>query len=173
MGGYENLPSPIPAAQMVYQEVARAILPSFNGVAGSVPANLVKNTPVTYDYNLTLPLNINNKQKIELIALLLENKAGGYKQWQIVNAAKLNASEISTATAIDNLFAAAPSKIKVFGSSNSIYFDGEYQSAVIYDVTGKMVKRASNVKSTDVAAGVYLVKITIDGKDYMQKVMVK
>ncbi len=31
MGGYENLPSPVPASQMVYDDVARAILPSATG----------------------------------------------------------------------------------------------------------------------------------------------
>jgi len=88
MGGYENLPSPVPASQMVYQEVARGIYPSFNGVDGSVPESLTANTPVTYSYTITLPSNINNLAKIELIALLLENKAGGFKPWQIINATK-------------------------------------------------------------------------------------
>lgn len=32
MGGYENLPSPVPASQMVYEEVARAILTPANGM---------------------------------------------------------------------------------------------------------------------------------------------
>ena len=32
MGGYEDLPAVVPASQMIYQEVARAILGTFNGV---------------------------------------------------------------------------------------------------------------------------------------------
>jgi thiol-disulfide isomerase/thioredoxin len=171
MGGYENRTSPIPASQMVYPEVARAILPSFNGATGSIPSNLVKNTPVTYDYTLTLPSNIKNKQKIELIGLLLESKTSGFKQWQIVNAVKLNASSITT-TAINTLLADAP--IKVFGTNSAILFDGEYQDVVIYNVTGQQVATAAaNTASVAAPAGVYLVKITINGHNYVQKVIVK
>ncbi|MCL2596976.1 MAG: Omp28-related outer membrane protein [Paludibacter sp.] len=90
MGGFESLPSVIPASQMVYQEVARGIFPSFNGAAGSVPSNLTANVPVTFSYTINLPSTINNIANIELIALLLENKPGGYKPWQIVNATKIH-----------------------------------------------------------------------------------
>jgi hypothetical protein len=38
MGGYESLPSPVPAAQMVYDHVGRSLLGGYNGQAGSVPA---------------------------------------------------------------------------------------------------------------------------------------
>ena len=90
MGGFESMPSVIPASQMVYQEVARGIFPAFNGAAGSVPSNLTANLPVTFNYTIDLPTTINNMDNIELIALLLENKPGGYKPWQIVNATKIH-----------------------------------------------------------------------------------
>lgn len=38
MGGYENLPNPVPAADMVYDEVARSISPSFKGYKGFADA---------------------------------------------------------------------------------------------------------------------------------------
>ncbi len=51
MGGYENLPDPVPASQMVYDDVARDILP---GYAGSpmpdVAADDVLPVSMTYDF---------------------------------------------------------------------------------------------------------------------------
>ncbi len=41
MGGYEDLPDPVPAEQMVYNHVARDILGGWAGFAGSVPSELV------------------------------------------------------------------------------------------------------------------------------------
>ena len=40
MGGYEDLPNPVPAADMVYDHVGRAILPGFAGMPGSFPADV-------------------------------------------------------------------------------------------------------------------------------------
>ena len=33
MGGYENLPNPVPASMMVYSHVARGIAPSYSGTS--------------------------------------------------------------------------------------------------------------------------------------------
>lgn len=54
MGGYESLPNPVPAAQMVYDHVARAIKPSFTGYANSFPATV--NAGETHTINSTFVL---------------------------------------------------------------------------------------------------------------------
>lgn len=52
MGGFELLPNPVPAAQMFYNHVARAINPSYNGYnytsGGSADSGQVLNHIVTY-----------------------------------------------------------------------------------------------------------------------------
>ncbi|GHT18938.1 hypothetical protein FACS189429_6090 [Bacteroidia bacterium] len=56
----------------------------------------------------------------------------------------------------------------------TIEFDGEYNRATVYDVSGRTVQYVNaNTKQISIVAGIYLVKINIDGKDYMQKVIVK
>ncbi len=51
MGGYENLPDPVPASQMVYDDVARAIVPSFEGDAGdAISAGDVFSIGMLYDF---------------------------------------------------------------------------------------------------------------------------
>lgn len=55
MGGYESLPSSVPAAQMVYDHVARAIAPSFDGSSVFFPANVNAGESVVSNYFFTLP----------------------------------------------------------------------------------------------------------------------
>ena len=55
MGGYENLPNPVPASQMVYDHVGRAIPTGYDGVAGSIPANVVSNEVNVYNVEYAVP----------------------------------------------------------------------------------------------------------------------
>lgn len=80
MGGYENLPNPVPAAQMVYNHVARALIGGFKGAAGSVPSNNPAGSVMSYEFSAVVPTtqNINN---MHAITLLIDQSTG-----QIVNA---------------------------------------------------------------------------------------
>ena len=74
MGGYENLPDPVPADQMVYNDVARDILPGFNGQEGtaSVSADDVVSSQMTYDF----PNNWDPRE-MEAVFVMLDNVHGG------------------------------------------------------------------------------------------------
>jgi hypothetical protein len=54
MGGYEDLPNPVPASQMVYDHVARAISPSFAGYANAF-AMMNAGDVTIHNFNFTLP----------------------------------------------------------------------------------------------------------------------
>jgi hypothetical protein len=90
MGGYENLPNPVPASQMVYQDVARALFGSFTGFNGSIPATILAETPIDYTYTFDLPSSVLKVDSIEVIALLFDSNTG-----EIVNADRIAASEIN------------------------------------------------------------------------------
>src|SRR5690606_25710137 len=55
MGGYESLPATIPASQMVYDHVGRALLGGYNGQAGSIPTTITDGQTVDYTFNYTIP----------------------------------------------------------------------------------------------------------------------
>jgi hypothetical protein len=55
MGGYENLPNPVPASQMVYQEVARALPFGFSGNAETIPAELTNEQSVAFNFSYEIP----------------------------------------------------------------------------------------------------------------------
>ncbi|MCB0703748.1 MAG: Omp28-related outer membrane protein [Saprospiraceae bacterium] len=70
MGGYENLPGTIPAAQMTYNEVGRAILGGYQGTAGSLPGTGTTGETYEYTYSYVIPaeVNVNN---IEIVSMFI------------------------------------------------------------------------------------------------------
>lgn len=84
MGGYESLPSPVPAAQMVYNHVGRALLGGYNGQSGSVPTSITDGQVVNYSFTYNVPStsNINNMHGV---AVVIDNATG-----EIINANKID-----------------------------------------------------------------------------------
>jgi len=74
-GNYGSLPDPVPAAQMVYDHVGRAILGGFTGEAGSVPATITDGETVSHDFTYTIPAtsDINN---MYIVAILVDQDNG-------------------------------------------------------------------------------------------------
>lgn len=78
MGGFENLPS---WTSVIYNDVARGIYPSHDGVEGSVPATIVSCTDYEYEYTIPVPRNCDDYSNLKLTILLYDAKTG-----EIVNA---------------------------------------------------------------------------------------
>ncbi|MCI5058294.1 MAG: Omp28-related outer membrane protein, partial [Flavobacteriales bacterium] len=70
MGGYENLPSPVPASMMVYDHVARVIAPSFDGTQGNLLSSFSPGDTVSNTFSFTLN-NDWDADKIHIIAMLI------------------------------------------------------------------------------------------------------
>ncbi|RMG88176.1 MAG: T9SS C-terminal target domain-containing protein [Bacteroidetes bacterium] len=80
MGGYEALPNPVPAAQMVYDHVGRELVGGFNGVAGSLPADMTMGETYYYTFD---PVTLDpawDVNEMHIVTLVLN------PQGQIVNA---------------------------------------------------------------------------------------
>ncbi|HPI54537.1 MAG TPA: T9SS type A sorting domain-containing protein, partial [Chitinophagaceae bacterium] len=69
MGGFESLPNPVPAAQMVYDHVARAIAPGFGGIQNAYPSSVVAGS--SYVHNMSFNISAWNKSKIAIVGILL------------------------------------------------------------------------------------------------------
>ncbi len=75
MGGYENLPDPVPASQMVYNHVGRAILGGFNGQANSVPTIINDGDTVSYDFTYNIPAT-SAQENMHIVAVLIDQTDG-------------------------------------------------------------------------------------------------
>ena len=179
MGGYENLPSPVPAAQMVYDHVARAIEPSFAGDASSFPATVNSGDSHSKTYNFTLPADW-DEQKIHIIGLLIE-PAG-----RIDNASKGIIDALASATDLEQTF-------KGFGvhpNPASTYAIVEFELGAtsdvqlrLIDMSGKEiasrhygdVETSSTIQlnTADLNAGVYLVELTVNGQRMTKRLVIE
>ncbi len=88
MGGYENLPDPVPASQMVYNHVARALISPFNGLTNGLPADAMQGQAYVVpmpDY--TLPASFDTSQ-LKLVTILLDanNKVANVNEQSLAEA---------------------------------------------------------------------------------------
>ncbi len=116
MGGYEDLPNPVPASMMVYNNVARYLVGGFNGTPESLPNTLEAGQTYTYNYSYTLPDDY-NEDYVKIAAVLIDASTGEV----------LNAGESTYLPGYDN---AAP----FFHSSatEEAYVGQEYSYEIIF-----------------------------------------
>jgi hypothetical protein len=191
MGGFEALPSPVPAAQMVYNHVARAIAPSFGGFAGSFPATV--NTGETHTVNFTFVLPVGwDETEMHIIGMLIapngtidnagkatitEAVSNGY-----VNGSSAGLSELNT-DQIDAMFKLYPNPAADYAVvSLQLATDSEVSIKLI-DMSGKelasrnygTMNGASEVvmNTSELTSGVYLVELTIDGSKMIKRLIVE
>lgn len=98
MGDFVNLPSPVPANQMVYNHVARSIVGTFTGNGNAVPDNNPAESIISFESAYTVPTSF-DVTEMHAITLFIDKTTG-----DIINAEK---------TAIPNVFVStnAPDEI--------------------------------------------------------------
>ena len=72
-----------PYVLTTFDDVARAILPDWQGAAGYVPAVINEGETYSHTYELTLPENIQQKKNLRIVTLLIDGTTG-----EIMNAAQ-------------------------------------------------------------------------------------
>jgi hypothetical protein len=159
MGGYENLPDPVPAAQMVYNKVGRALLGGYNGQAGSIPTTITDGGIYSHTFNYTLPsgANVNN---FRAVVLVIDGSTN-----EIINGNSFALSTLSNDkfnnTNIVSLF---PNPANDFIQLSNI----DQANIVITDMTGKVVLNQNNVSKdasiniSNLTSGVYFVSVNAE-----------
>ncbi len=71
MGGFELLPNPVPASQMVYDHVGRLIYPNFPGLNNSFPASINANDSFTHNFSVILNPSY-NFNKLDIAGILID-----------------------------------------------------------------------------------------------------
>jgi len=176
MGGYENLPNPVPAADMVYDHVARAILGSFDGQVGSIPASIDADGEYTYTFNYSIPADF-AEENMHIVVVVVDNATGNI----------LNANTFGMAPN-SNTEIASPIDLKVFpnptASNVNVTFDaeGDYQ-VYITNISGKLMasKQFTNLSGEQVvefdvsgyAAGSYVLTVSGEQSSYSKTVIIK
>jgi thiol-disulfide isomerase/thioredoxin len=87
MGGYESLPNPVPANQMIYDFVSRALLGGYEGMDNSIPDSLEANEDFEVEFTYTVPEEFDVTQ-MHAIIFILDEETG-----EILNSDRVKLSE--------------------------------------------------------------------------------
>lgn len=178
MGNYHNLPDPVPAAQMVYDHVARAILGNWVGTEASLPNSVTANSTHTFNYTYTLPAGI-NPDKVHIIAWVTDANTG-----EVFNANEKNFSTGFTTKKAEtftvNTFPNPSNGVTNFEVKlNKLT---EAATLEIYDLTGRLIYTSADAKfvggsqfltwtaAESVANGIYQATIKIGNELVSTKV---
>lgn len=178
MGGYELLPNPVPASQMVYDHVAREISPDFNGDPNSFPATVNAGEQHSVTFTFTIPQEW-NVSMMHIIGLLIDPNG------QIDNAGKSLIDGVSSLDEVsfDQTFRMYPnpsSEVTVIEADLSQ--DAEI-SLTLTDMAGKIVDARDYgmvapgtklpIATSALESGVYVVQLNVNGKLLTKQLVVE
>lgn len=184
MGGYESLPNPVPAAQMVYDHVGRILVGGFFGASGSVPASVAAGEKATYEFStINIPTNIKTDDLLAVTMLLGPDD-------QIINANSQTFQElldneiVSTRELFRNEYAEVFPNPFTHDASLSLSLENPSNVTLrIFSATGAEVAfRDYGVLNGDLVfplnashlpAGVYQVHISLDNHLITKKVVIQ
>lgn len=178
MGGYENLPNPVPASDIVYQEVARAIL---GGPEGNPLDPVASGSSITVDYTYTV-LEGQNIENIRAIAMLIEPGLDRI----INNAALLDLSDVVSSNedvqTQESILAVYPNPAQNIVNVNLQLKEQSTIKIMVRDLVGKSLfykdygqqygDLVYPINVQNLPNGLYLVEIIVDDKVYSEKMMV-
>lgn len=188
MGGFESLPSSVPASQMVYNHVARKIVPSFAGQSGLLPTSVSAGQNHSVCFTFTLPATW-DESKMHIVGMLIEpsgkiNNAG----YATISGAIANGyADCGTATVADISAEEEGFVIYPNPTNDMAYIDlfnivNEDIVLTITDLTGKIVaERSYNlsgnvslpINTTTFEKGTYFVQIQRNGSIQQKKLIVR
>lgn len=178
MGGYEVLPDPVPAAQMVYDHVARAIAPGFGGDPASFPAVVNIGDSYSVTFNFLLPVEW-DENKIHVIGMMIDPSGA------IDNAGK---STIFSSSGINELENESSFRLYPNPSSTVSFIELENAndanvSLRIVDLSGKEMNTRDYgvvapgttlpIVTSSMVSGVYIVELTVNNQMTTKRLIVE
>jgi len=155
MGGYEDKPDPVPASDMVYNNVARALLGGWNGTPNSIPATVEPNDNISYSYSVTLNEDWNPEQ-INIIGMVINGDG------TILNGIKGDIRTDIKSVKANNYYDIYPNP---FGNSLIINNLKSVKQIIICNIIGQKVlsvnisKTTTKINTESLNKGIYLITI--------------
>jgi hypothetical protein len=191
MGGYESLPNPVPAAQMVYDHVARAIEPSYSGYANSFPATVNIGETHTINYSFVLPASW-DENEIHIVGLLLApngriDNAGRATIAEAVANGFVTGTDISASVnelnQVDATLQVSPNPATDYATI-AVNIPGESNATVrILDLSGKEIAARNygsmsgastiTLNTSNYTSGMYIVELTLDNSVFQRRLVIE
>jgi hypothetical protein len=165
MCGFELLPGTIPAADMHYDHVARAILDTPYGTVGSIPSPVTAGTEYFYTYTYTLPETW-IYEKMHLIGLVIDMSSG-----EVLNSNDV----INYGTGLNEVKTAGDVSIYPNPTTGEIYLTGAKKSAVyVYSSSGMLISTYKDISNnmidlSNLENGIYILNIVSEDNSVTNK----
>lgn len=181
MGGYEKLGNPVPAAQMVYDHVGRAIAPTFSGLPNAFGASATAGQKFVHNFTFDIDPSWDLSQ-MHIVSMFIDNTTaidnGGTIHY---NDAIKKAFKDGTAVLATQTLNGPDSKIAVYPNPtnsdfhlilNELSANGQLE---VSDMMGKIVYRSEQISTQMTiptegwSAGIYTIRLNDAGKIYQKK----
>ena len=164
---YNNLPDPIPAADMEYNDVARKIFGGWEGTSGSIPSTIVDGTTYTHSYTYSVPdsINIDNLTIVGMVINQTTSEIMNAKENGVILGLEQTENSNNKVLIYPN---PANNFINVVTSKNS--------TIEIYSINGQKIieilnsSRFEKIDLSSYESGIYIVKIISDNKILTSKI---
>jgi hypothetical protein len=191
MGGYELLSNPVPASQMVYNHVARAIAPSFGGTNIAFPATINSGETYTINASFTLPSTWDETQ-MHIVSMLVNqsgtvNNAGKATLTEAIANGFVSGTSIATSIVdqnqIDANLAVYPNPSNEYTSIKVQIKNEQNVTLKLIDMNGRTVASrnygqmngASEIQlnTSNFEAGLYLIQLTLDNTIVSRRLIIE
>ncbi|MEP6795473.1 MAG: choice-of-anchor J domain-containing protein [Saprospiraceae bacterium] len=153
MGGFENLPNPVPASQMIYNFVARAIIGGFFGTENSISPVLAANEDFSFDYSYVVPAG-SNPELMKAIVVIMDDETG-----EVLNSEAVQLAELTSVPLVPQGKTALYPNPATDQMTLSVDFQTEDQIGMkIYDTYGRLIQ---NLGPLDLTNGTKTQKINV------------
>jgi len=189
MGGFETKSNPVPASQMVYNHVARAINPSWDGYANSFPTTVAAGDAHTLNFSFDLPATW-DETKINIVGMILSpdgriDNAGTATITEAVTngfvpGENAGLTSVSTKAFDCKLY---PNPANDFSILSLELTNNTDVNVDVLDFSGKTISsklysqlngaQSITIPTTTFAPGIYLVKVGVNGQIETRNLVVR
>ena len=133
MGGYEDLPDPIPAGEYFFANVGRKVYPSFKGDATVLTGGTPRHTPISVSWSIEMP-EVQRLDQVKVIAVITETATG-----EVVNVHQVRPSLPEAVDSVnkDGVITIASSNGRV-----SVQANAPLQSVEVWNLSGQLLSVA-------------------------------
>ncbi len=187
MGGYESLPSSVPAAQMVYDHVARAIAPSFTGQTGVIAATTTVGDNYTANFSFTLPATW-DETEMHIVGMLIDpqgkiDNAGYTNINEAVQNGYVGLSELIGSINLEQMLTVAPNPATDFTNITLHIPTAAPVSVHVLDAKGGILQARQfgslqgdfeiGLNTSNYAPGLYIVELQMNGQRVQKKLVIR
>lgn len=168
MGGFELLPNPVPAADMIYMDVARALLGGWDGVEGSLPEIAYAGETYSFEFSVAIDESWDH-DNMRIVGMLINNN-NGMIQNACVKTDITGVPSLMNSSGISVYPNPVKDKLTISTKSNADVY--------LFDINGQLImleKSISGAHQMDVSSlenGTYIIKVVGNNQPFVTKVII-